>query len=149
LLRVTITPQKKNLSNTEKEFVFLCDLAAAVMLFPHDGIERDLFYLPAVCLKTILVLRQRTKQRYEAAINATIYRTVGLENRIPRAVLLLTDQRKQYSGYGPLWVNNSSRNGQFRPFTWPGAIPLDNSAIFNSLRSGTDTTQWVRETWII
>lgn len=132
-------------ADAEKEFEFLCDVAAAEMLFPRDDFERDLRQLPHACLDTVHTLRTR----YEASIDATIYRMVDFETRIPCAALFLTDQKKHFTGDGPLWVNNSSRNARFRPFIWPGTIPPHDSAVHVCMRSGADTSDWVAETWIV
>jgi len=136
---------EKQLSDADKDFEILCDVAAAEMLFPHEEFERDLLNLPVACLKTLNALRKR----YEASIDATIYRTVGFETRMPLAAAFLTDQRKNFAGNGPLWVNHSCRNSQFRPFIWPGTIPPSDSEVFSSMRDGVETTKWVRETWMV
>jgi Zn-dependent peptidase ImmA (M78 family) len=132
-------------SDADKEFEFLCDVAAAEMLFPYEDFERDLSKLPHACLQSVHTLRTR----YAASIDATIYRTIDYETRIPLAALFLTDQKKHFTGDGPLWVNNSSRNTQFRPFIWPGTVPPRDSVVHNCLRDGADSKQWVRETWSV
>lgn len=132
-------------SDSDKEFEFLCDVAAAEMLFPQVDFERDLLQLPHAGLQSVHTLRTR----YEASIDATIYRTLSYETRIPLAALFLTDQKKKFTGDGPLWVNNSSRNTRFRPFIWPGTVPPRDSVVHSCLRDSVDHGQWVRETWTV
>jgi hypothetical protein len=64
---------------------------------------------------------------------------VDFETRIRLAALFLTDQKKHFTDDGPRWVNNSSRNNRFRPFIWPGMIPLRDSEVHNCIRNGLDT----------
>jgi len=129
----------------DKEFENLCDVAAAEMLFPQEDFERDLLKLPPAGLQPVHTLRER----YEASIDATVYRTLSFETRVPLAAVFLTDQKKHFEGDGPLWVNSLSRNTQFRPFIWPGTIPPDDSVAHTCLRSGEDSPKWVRETWTV
>lgn len=135
----------QQISEAEKEFESLCDVAAAEMLLPVDEFTRDLFDFPAACFASIHALRQR----YEASIDATTYRSISLEKRTPCAAVFLTDQRKHFSGDGPLWVNNSSRNTLFKPFVWPGTIPPGNSETLRCFRDGTDSSGAVEETWMV
>ena len=136
---------EQQLSDEEKEFEFLCDVAAAEMLLPFEEFERDLFRLTAACLDTVHALRRR----YEASIDATIYRSIGLETRTPCAAVFLTDRKKHFAGDGPLWVNNSSRNDLFKAFIWPGTIPPHNSESLRCFHDGADTSKQVRETWLV
>lgn len=137
-------PEKAQ-SDPDKEFEFLCDIAAAEMLFPQEDFERDLLQLPPAGLQSVHALRAR----YEASIDATIYRALSYETRMPLAAVFLTDQKKHFAGDGPLWVNSLSRNTRFRPFIWPGTIPPGDSVVHTCLHSGTDNTPWVCETWTV
>ncbi|MFH1497432.1 MAG: ImmA/IrrE family metallo-endopeptidase [Verrucomicrobiota bacterium] len=137
-------PEKPN-SDPDKEFEFLCDVAAAEMLFPQEDFERDLLQLPPAGLQSVHTLRVR----YEASIDATAYRALSYESRLPLAAVFLTDQKKHFTGEGPLWVNSFSRNTRFKPFIWPGTVPPGDSVVHTCLRSGADSTQWVRETWTV
>lgn len=89
------------------------------------------------------------RTRYEASIDATIYRTLSYETRVPLAAVFFTDQKKHFEGDGPLWVNSLSRITRFRPFIWPGTIPPNDSVVHSCLRSGEDSPRWVRETWTV
>lgn len=135
---------ESQLSDEEKEFEFLCDVGAAEMLLPLDEFTHDLAGQPVACFEAIHTLRQR----YVASIDATIYRAVEVETRVPCAAVFLTDQRKpNFTGRGPLWVNNHSRNGPFRTFIWPGTTPPPDSVTLHCYRNAVDTTKPVKETW--
>lgn len=138
------TPEK-SLPDPEREFELLCDVAAAEMLLPVKEFGRDLLRLAPACSESVHSLRKR----YNASIDATIYRAVVLETRTPLAAVFLTDQKKRFSGDGPLWVNHSSRNSQFKPFIWPGTLPPKNSATIRCLLEGVDMSTNVRETWTV
>lgn len=132
------------LSAEEKEFEFLCDVAAAEMLLPMEEFTRDLARQPAACFDAIHALRQR----YIASIDATTYRLIDFETRVACAAVFLTDHRKpNFAGRGPLWVNNHSRSERFRTFIWPGTVPPANSVTLDCYRNGKDTSASVRETW--
>jgi hypothetical protein len=61
--------------------------------------------------------------------------------------LLLTDQKRNYPGDGPLWVNYSPKNGAFRDFVWPGTTPPPHSVVLDCYHKGTSSTLNVQETW--
>ena len=133
------------LADPEKEFEFLCDVAAAEMLLPHNDFAQDLQRLGRISFETIHHLRQR----YEASIDATTYRLVDIEQTAACAAVFLTDQRKHFGGDGPLWVNNFSQGKRFRTFIWPGTVPPMDSVTLACYRGGAETTDQAQETWYV
>lgn len=134
---------ENQLSAEEKEFENLCDVAAAEMLLPFEEFSRDLARQPVACFDAIHSLRQL----YVASIDATTYRLVDFETRVPCAAVFLTDQKKNFTNEGPLWVNHSCRSARFGTFIWPGTTPPPTSVTLRCYRDGTITTDQVRETW--
>ena len=137
--------QADQIADPDKEFEFLCDVAAAEMLLPMEDFCRDLRRLGQINFGTIHHLRRL----YEASIDATTYRVVDLEDNVACAAVFLTDQRKNFSGDGPLWVNNSSRGKRFRDFIWPGTTSPEGSVVELCYRNRVETTDPKRETWWI
>ena len=91
----------------------------------------------------------KLRERYQASIDATIYRLVDLVTSVGFTAVFFTDQRGTNSGYGPLWVKYSSRNSLFKSFIPIGVTPPSNSVVTQCYRNTLDTTAAVKETWWI
>ena len=138
------TPEKK-LHDPEKEFEFLCDLAAAEMLLPAEEFRRDLNSAGRLGFEAVHDLRER----YKASIDATTYRLVELTDSVSCAAVFFTDQKGGHPGCGPLWVKNCSKNSQFKSYLQPGVSPPTNSIVVHCFRNGAETTTPMKETWRI
>src|SRR5258708_17669516 len=136
---------ENQLTTEEKEFEYLCDVAAAEMLLPFEEFSYDLSQQSAACFDAIHYLRRR----YVASIDATTYRLVDFETRVPCAAVFLTDQKKNFTSSGPLWVNHSSHGSLFNTFIRPGTTPPATSIALQCFRDGTETTGQVHETWTV
>lgn len=133
-------------TDPEKEFEFLCDVAAAEMLLPVEDFSNDLKDLSWLGFEAIHQLRKR----YQASIDATTYRLIELMNSVPCAAVFLTDQRQEaFRGYGPLWMKYSRCNTEFKGYVPPGNSPPRESVALQCFRNGVETTDPVRETWWI
>jgi Zn-dependent peptidase ImmA (M78 family) len=133
------------LSDDEKEFETLCDVAAAEMLLPVDEFKMDLNSFDLLGFEAIHDLRKR----YVASIDATTYRLIELTDSVPCAAIFLVDRKGTHAGRGPLWVKNCSKNSQFKYYFRPGTSPPPNSVIVHCYRNGVQTTDPVKETWWI
>lgn len=135
----------RKLSDPEKEFENLCDIAAAEMLLPKEDFCRDLTELRPLGFMAVNHLRQR----YIASVDATTHRLVELTDTDPIAAVFLTDQRGKHSGEGPLWVKYSCRNPLFKGFIQPGITPPQNSVVYSKFQEVMAFTAPIRETWSI
>lgn len=129
----------------EKEFEYLCDVAAAEMLMPVDDFEKDLQKHPAGQVGTVHALRQL----YQASVDATIHRLIDFEGRLPCAAVFLTDQRGKFEGAGPLWVKYSAIGKNFGTFIWPGTTAPEGSVALQCYNSGIDIPGQKQETWLV
>lgn len=136
---------QKTLRGPEREFENLCDIGAAEMLLPFEEFSSDLETHEWLGFETVHKLRQR----YIASIDATVYRLIDLSNVVPCTAVFLTDQRGDHSGYGPLWVKNSSHNSLFKGYISTGTTPPKDSITIHCYRNGIETTNPVKETWWI
>jgi hypothetical protein len=91
----------------------------------------------------------KLRERYQASIDATIYRLVDLVTSVGFAAVFLTDQRRTNDGYGPLWVKHSSRNSLFKSYIPAGVTPPSNSVVTQCYRNNLEATAAVKETWWI
>jgi Zn-dependent peptidase ImmA (M78 family) len=132
-------------SAAEKKFEYLCDVAASEMLFPMQEFSRDLEGFKSFSFDAVHELRKR----YDASIDATIYRMIDLTQTVPCAAVFLTDQKGKHSGRGPLWVKNTAANSLFKCFIRPGETPPATSVAVQCYRNGMEVTKSVRETWWI
>jgi hypothetical protein len=135
----------KEISDPEKPFEHLCDLAASEMLFPMEDFERDLKVSDWPGFETVHKLRER----YLASIDATIYRILSVSDKIPLGAAFLTDLRGTFHGRGPLWVKYFSGNSICKSYIPPGTIPPYNSIALDCYRQGIATTPPIKETWWI
>ncbi len=136
---------QQNAPNPVKKFEHLCDVAAAEMLMPHEDFTDDLQKLKWLGIESVHKLRER----YQASIDATIYRLLELVTSVGFAAVFLTDQRGTNDGYGPLWVKHSSRNNLFKSYIPAGVTPPSNSVVRQCHRDNLETTVAAKETWWI
>jgi Zn-dependent peptidase ImmA (M78 family) len=136
---------KVDVSSAEKRFEYLCDLAAAEMLLPLEEFNKDLEGVKWLGFETINKLRKR----YEASIDATVYRMMDTVKTVPCAAVFLTDQKGKHGGHGPLWVNNVAANSFFKGFIKPGTLPPKTSVAIHCYQNGVETTEPFKETWWI
>lgn len=129
----------------EKEFEYLCDVAAAEMLMPIENFQKDLQTHTAGDFSTVHTLRQL----YQASVDATIHRLIDFEDRLPCAAVFLTDQRGKFEGAGPLWVKYSAIGRRFGTFIWPGTMVPRGSVALRCYESGTDIPGQTQETWLV
>jgi hypothetical protein len=129
----------------ERQFEGLCDVAASEMLLPYDDIVRDLKHATAFGMKFL----QDQANRYAASIDATIRRFVDLNSNVPVGAVFLTDQKGEFSGRGPLWVQYMCKNSTCRTYIRPGCIPPWNSVAVNCLKRNLGITPTAKETWWI
>lgn len=128
-----------------KKFERLCDVGASEMLMPFDDFTDDLQKLRWLNVESVHMLRER----YNASIDATIYRLLDLVTSVGFAAVFLTDQRGTNQGYGPLWVKHISRNSLFKSYIPAGTTPPPNSVATQCYRNNLETTAAVKETWWI
>jgi len=138
-------PSQKNAPSPEKKFERLCDVGASEMLMPLDDFTDDFQKLKWLGFESVHKLRER----YQASIDATIYRLVDLVTSVGFAAVFFTDQQGTNSGYGPLWVKYSSRNILFKSYIPSGVTPPSNSVVRQCYRDNLETTAAVKETWWI
>jgi hypothetical protein len=136
---------QKNPPNPINKFEHLCDVGASEMLMPLDDFTDDFQKLKWLGFESVHKLRER----YQASIDATIYRLVDLVTSVGFTAVFFTDQRGTNHGYGPLWVKYSSRNGLFKSFIPAGVTPPSNSVVTQCYRNNLETTVPVKETWWI
>jgi hypothetical protein len=127
----------------EKEFEYLCDVAAAEMLMPVEDVEACLEASIGACCETVLDLGRE----FEVSIDAAMHRTVELTDDVPCAAVFLTDQHGEHDGWGPLWVKYCWPNSQFKGFVRAGAMPPRNSVAVACYRGDAQTTSAAKETW--
>jgi len=135
----------KKAEDDEKEFEYLCDLAAAEMLFPAENFSADLKSLNRLGFEAVHALRKK----YVASIDATTYRLIELADSVPCAAIFLVDQKGDHPGRGPLWVRNCSKNPLFKSYLPPGVSPPANSIVVHCYKNGVETTAQIKETWWI
>jgi hypothetical protein len=136
---------QKNPPSPIKKFEHLCDVGASEMLMPLDDFTDDFQKLKWLGFESVHELRER----YQASIDATIYRLVDLVTSVGFAAVFLTDQRGSNGGCGPLWVKHSSRNSLFKSFIPIGVTPPPKSVVTQCYRNNLETTAAVKETWWI
>lgn len=130
-------------ADPDKPFENLCDIAAAEMLMPVADFRGHMAADPAISCEVI----QDLSARYEASPDATMLRFIELTENIPCAAAFLTDQKGQYSGDGPLWVQYCRTNSHFRSYFPTGTTPPRNSVSIRCLRDGQAVTFAAAETW--
>ena len=113
------------------------------MLIPLDDFYSDIEKLSWLGFEAIHLLRKR----YVASIDATVYRLLEVVETVKCAALFLTDQKGEWSGRGPLWVKNSSRNRVFGGFIKSGTPIPANSIAVSCFKTGAEITEPAKETW--
>lgn len=136
---------QKNVPNPTKKFERLCDLGASEMLMPLDDFTGDIQKLKWLGLEPVHELRKR----YQASIDATIYRLLDLVTSVGFTAVFLTDRKGLNTGPGPLWVKHSSRNSLFKGYIPSGVTPPSNSVVIQCYRKNLEITAAVKETWWI
>jgi hypothetical protein len=129
----------------EDEFEKLCDIGASEMLLPIPEFHTHIHNAPVVCCETIRDL----SALYVASPDATIRRFVEIHETLGCAAVFLTDQKGDYSGRGPLWVQYCLRSSLFKSFFPPGTTPPWNSVAVQCLKNGVAITSAAKETWWI
>ena len=132
-------------ADPEDEFEKLCDIAASEMLLPIAEFRGHSYGLPVVCCEAI----QKLSALYQASPDATIRRFVEIHENLPCAAVFLTDQKGDYQGRGPLWVQYCYRSSPFKGYFPGGTTPPWNSVAVHCLGEGTGVTPSAKETWWI
>jgi hypothetical protein len=133
------------LTDPEKQFENLCDVAAAEMLMPVEDFTADLAREARLSCESMMNLAAK----YEASIDATIHRSIELIENVPCAAIFLTDQRGNHPGSGPLWTKYCCRSSQFKGFIQPGVVPPRASVANHCLMGSSVVTAALKETWWI
>lgn len=136
------SPEKPE-SDPEAEVEKLCDIGASELLFPLSDFRAHSNSLPTVCCEAIRSL----SQTYVASTEATIRRFVETHETLKCAAVFLTDQKGEYHGTGPLWVQYCCVSPLFKGFFPSGTIPPRTSVTLNCLKDGTAITHLAQETW--
>lgn len=132
-------------TDPEDEVEKLCDIAASEMLLPIGEFRAHAYSIPKACCEALRDL----SAIYVASPDATIRRFVEMHESLACAAVFLTDQKGEYPGKGPLWVQYCCCSPLFKGYFPGGTAAPWNSLAVQCLNDGKGITPSAKETWWI